>query len=276
MKRNLVAPLSEVAYKIFSTPSASVTEKAAQFAGCVAHQAASSHLPKSRADAFGRLAAQHMLNLVQNSYQYSMTQAEKSAVLQEAKSEQIKAQAPWLYRAAALQTQQKHTESLAIVRNRTISDGVTFSDSESMYRSECFKQTEVEIESSSHIYPKAFCVAFLAFEAAAQTASKQQFESVIKKALMKELAEPFSYTEFFLQILQSREMGTIMGAMLFLGLVLLALPSLGVTALSETAAYAIGGSMAFSGGAYHVWRLFSPAPKPCDDALDTLLLPEAV
>jgi hypothetical protein len=276
MKRNLVAPLAEVAYKIFLTPSSSITEKAAQFAGCVAHQAASSHLPKSRSDAFGRLAAQKMLNLVQNSYNYSTEQAEKSAAFQEAKYEQIKAQVPWLHSATALQTQQRHFESLEIVRNRTLSDGLTLTDSASIYRSQCFKKNQIEIESSSHIYPKAFCVAFLAFERAAQTPSKQQFESLIKKALIQELAESFSYTEFFLQILKSREMGAIMGVVLFLGLILLAFPSFGLVVLSETTSYAVGGGMAFSGGAYHLWRLFSPQPKAVDEEIDTMLLPEAV
>ncbi len=276
MKRSLVVPLSEVAYKIYSTPSSSITEKAAQFAGCVAHQASVSHLPAKRADAFGRLAAQSMLALVQNSYRYSITQAEKSAALQEAKAEQIKAQVPWLHTATTLQTQQAQLESFEVVRNRTISDGLTLTDAESVYRSKRFKQTQVEIESSSNIYPKAFCVAFLAFERAAKTDSQKAFEAIIQKALTDELADPFSYTEFCLQILKSREMSTVMGVVLCLGLIVLALPSLGIAILPEVTNYAIGGGMSLSGGVYHLWRWFSPEPKASEEDTEKQLIPQAI
>ncbi|MDF1678012.1 MAG: hypothetical protein P1U32_04885 [Legionellaceae bacterium] len=277
MKRTLVAPLAEVAYKIFSTPSASTTEKAVQFAGCVAHQAASSHLPKNRADAFGRLAAQHMLSLVQTSYQYSATQAEKNAVVQQAKADQAKAQVPWIHTPALPMIQNTQIESLELVRSRTVHEEGYLTDSESVFKSKSLKQNQLEIESSSNIYPKAFCVAFLAFERASKTKSQKAFEAVIKKELMRELADPFSYSEFFLQVLKSREMGAVMGVLLLLGIMMLALPSFGIAVLPElTTTYAVGGSATFVGGVYHLWRFFSvkPAPKTSEENPQEMLIPQ--
>ncbi len=277
MKRTLVAPLAEVAYKIFSTPSASTTEKAVQFAGCVAHQAASSHLPKCRADAFGRLAAQHMLSLVQASYQYSATQAEKNAALQQAKAEQVKAQVPWIHTPSIPMTQSTHIESLELVRSRTVYEEGYVTNSENLLKSKSLKQNQLEIESSSSIYPKAFCVAFLAFERASKTKSQKAFEAVIKKELMRDLADPFSYSEFFLQILKSGEMGAVMGVVLLLGIIMFALPSFGIAVFSElTTSYIVGGSAALVGGAYHLWRFFSakPVPKASEENPQEMLIPQ--
>ncbi|MCH9756897.1 MAG: hypothetical protein K0U37_06890 [Gammaproteobacteria bacterium] len=275
MKRNLVVPLSEAAYKIFLTPSASPTEKAAQFAGLVAHQAASSNVPKKRADAFGRLAAKNMLNLVQKSCNYSATQAEKSAAVEQAKAEQIKAQIPWIH-SPEQPSQLTQLESFEMTRSRAVNDDGYPIDSERVFKSRSLQQSQADLESSSNIYPKAFCVAFLAFDRAAKTSSQKEFEAIIKNELMKELAEPFSYTEFFLQILRSKEMSTIMGVALFLGLVLLALPSIEMAFLTEATTYAVGGSMTFLGGAYHLWQFFSPESKPSEKEADELLLPQSV
>ncbi|MDF1646182.1 MAG: hypothetical protein P1U61_04250 [Legionellaceae bacterium] len=277
MKRALVAPLSEVAYKIFLTPSASITEKAAQFAGCVAHQASSSHLPRNRSDAFGRLAAQNMLNLIQSSYQYSSNQADKSTAVQEAQAEQVKAQVPWIQTPTPpMPCQNTQLESLEMIRSRTFHDNGYLTNSDTVFKSKCLNRSQNEIESSSNIYPKAYCVAFLAFERAAKTNTQQQFESIIQKELMQELAEPFSYTEFCLQILKSKELSAIMGVVLVLGLILLALPSFEVVFMAETTTYALGGSMAFLGSAYHLWRLFSPAPKTSEEDSEKLLVPQSL
>jgi hypothetical protein len=260
MKRALVQPLVQAAYTLHSAPSdASLTEKSAQFAGFVAHQATSAHMPANRADTFGQIAAENMLALVHESYQYSMTRAQKTFALQQAKAALDKARTPWAHRTS--------TELKTVLNSMPLS-----AESEAHFKSTCLKQNTALLEAAKTSYPRAFCIAFLAFQDAAETSTQKQFEKILHKELMQKLADPFSYGEFFLQCLSSTEMSVIMGIVLCLGLIILALPSLQLSALAASTTYAIGASMTLVGSAFHLWRACSPPPPPEDVQLDELPL----
>lgn len=262
MKRELVPPLAALAYKIYSTPTYSLPEKASQFAACVAHIAASSHLPKQDADAFGCLAARSMLHLIQHAYQYSLEQAKNNFILERAKETHMKGRAPWIHGSVSLIPYQREHA----LRKASHLEQQSLSPT----------QHQMAVDTSNLIYPKAYCTAFLVFERASKTTSQKQFEQIILKELMENLADPFSYTAFFLQILKSREVSAILGILLFLGLVALAMPYLGVSLLPETTTFVMGTGMTSVGGTYHLWRFFSDNPKETADHPEKTLSPQFV
>ncbi len=269
MKRALIAPLVRAAYTIYSTPSeVSTINKAAKFAGVVAHYAVASNLPPDHADTCSRLAAEGMLALIQNNYYYSTRCAQKKTEMLQAEKALQQSRAPWSFKPPPQQT------STALI---PYSNHPVFSQpTETPFKSETFKQNKISLEQAESIYPRAFCVAFLAFERAAKTTSQKQFENTLSKALMQELAEPFSYSAFLLQVLKSKEMSAIMGVILFLGLILLALPSFELSALSASATYAIGGTLSLAGSAFHLWRACSVKPTPETENMTDLPQPATI
>jgi len=114
------------------------------------------------------------------------------------------------------------------------------------------------------LYAKTFSAAYLAFIRASRSehlaSSQANFEGSIERDLTFNLVDVRSYSEFISCVLMSNEMTMAMALLLVLGLLVLALPSLGVTALAPTACYAVGGGMALAGSSFCLWRACSASP----------------
>jgi hypothetical protein len=103
---------------------------------------------------------------------------------------------------------------------------------------------------------------------ATKTQTQQAFESCIENQLNLSFADPYSYSNALFQFMMRSEINTLMAIVLVLGLVALALPSAGFSALSATTTYAIGGSMTASASIYHTWRFFAEPNTPDDTHQD--------
>lgn len=272
MKHTTLQSFTDSAYTLFrSTSEHSNEDKAFQFAAFVAHEVASDLRPGIPADVAACLATQAMLTHLQNSQHYSAVRASRNLEFQHASNEQKRARTPWL-----------HAPRQAASRAETASLSEAF---ERLHETPAIPSTQINLAqalsgqdqatqaSTMNTYFHAFPIAYLAFEQASKTNTEEDFKQQLEATLTEGLGDPFSSLESFFSCLCSTEMAVFMGVVLLIGLFILALPSLGFILLPAATTYAIGGSLTFSGSAFHLWRActsIETEDEPAEEACDLL------
>ncbi|MCH9763290.1 MAG: hypothetical protein K0U24_03545 [Gammaproteobacteria bacterium] len=263
MKRSAIKTCVQKAHTLHLDNSGlSLTEKSNRFARFFAYEVAASGFPK-HGDRAGCIAANHTLNLVQRDYEYALNRERTSAQLMTSKR---------AYERACGIYNSDESEYVTAMDKTTPIDEMP----EPILRSHVSHKNQLALDGTKADYMKAYCMAFILFEEAAKTQTQAAFEKLIEKTLNHAFADPYSYSSAFFQLMMRTEVSTIMSISLVLGLVALALPGTGFSALAVETTYAIGGSMAASGAAYHTWRFFAK-PSGADDAVkDEVFIPQTI
>jgi hypothetical protein len=255
MERTKIKTYAQKAYTLhLDTSGLSLTEKSNRFARFFAYEIAYSKLPQN-GDIAGCIAAHHLLDLVNSDYEYARHREKTAAQLRASRAEYERAigivpsRAPVRWVGLA-QTTRAHEATRINLHN------------------EIFHENPAVLDTAKTDYIKAYCIAFILFEEATKTQTQQAFESCIENQLNLSFADPYSYSNALFQFMMRSEINTLMAIVLVLGLVALALPSAGFSALSATTTYAIGGSMTASASIYHTWRFFAEPNTPDDTHQD--------
>lgn len=254
MEHSNIKTYAQEAYLLHTeNPGLSSTEKANKFAAFFAYEAASAKISSDQ-DLAGCIAAQHFLKTMHENYLYSVNRANTNAELHKAKM--------------------AHEKARGLGHSPTPDGPQTFFKpeatdippcSEPRFESETLKHNTLEDVKAT--YMRAYCMAFLVFEQAEKTSSQAVFESLIEDKLSEAFVEPFSYMTACFELLMSTEVCIAMTIILLLGLTILALPSLGIgiSSLSTTATYTIGGGMLAAGLGFHAWRFFANPTAPDEE-----------
>jgi len=126
-----------------------------------------------------------------------------------------------------------------------------------------------EIESMKERYARTFSAAYLAYLRASKSkyiaSSEERFKASIRQNLAFNLKDRVSYAEVCLYILMSTEMNIGMAAYAMLGVLALALPTLGVTTVAPIACYAVGAILSISGFSFCFWQASAAAQEPSEN-----------
>jgi hypothetical protein len=260
MENTAIKAYAREAYTLYKTPSdLSITEKSALFAGFFAYEVAKASCSKN-GDIAGCLAAYCFFQTMAANYDYAFNREQAGERLQQAQSEYEK------------------TRGL----NPDTFQNMPFKWYAPSYHSHSFETPHIDLadkaafDALKSAYIKAYCTAFLVFEAAEKTSTQEAFEAVIEEKLNEAYVEPYGYDEIFFQFLMRTEVALLMAFVLLLGLTILALPSLGFSTLSASATYTIGGGMTALGGTFHAWRFFSNTQTLDDPPGNTFFNAQAI
>jgi hypothetical protein len=261
MNNNQIVQLSTVAYEILR--SNSTENKAFQFAAYAAYDAISNQ-DDIEDYAMACIASEALAEHTMKGHRYAAQLTLQNLALKKSMDDKRHAQMPWEQQSQGLLRLERQddpfSESLTNVAYESI-------DSDSL--DQVFKEKypdQKDLEPIKEQYARTFSAAYLAFLRASRSrysaSSKDRFQASVQKSLTFNLEDTTPYAELCAYILMSAEMNIGMAAYAILGLIALALPSLGVTAVAPVACYAIGGMMSISGFSFCLWQA-------CTDSVET-------
>jgi hypothetical protein len=263
MKRSAIKTCAQKAYTLHLDNSGlSLTEKSNRFARFFAYEVAASGFPNN-GDRAGCIAANHTLHLIQSDYEYALNRERTSAQLIASRR---------AYESACGITQPTDSAPFTEINETTPADETP----EPILRSNVSHRNQLALDGTKTEYMKAYCMAFILFEEATKTQTQAAFEKLIEKTLNNAFADPYSYSNALFHLMMRTEVSTLMTIVLVLGLVALALPGTGFSALAVETTYAIGGSMAASGAVYHTWRFFAKPSDTDDTVKDEGFTPQTI
>ena len=123
-----------------------------------------------------------------------------------------------------------------------------------------------EMESMKERYARTFSASYLAYLRASKSkyiaSSEERFKASIRQNLAFNMKDEPSFGEICSYILMSTEMNIGMASYAILGLIALALPTLGVTTVAPIACYAVGGILSISGFSFCFWKASVAEQEP--------------
>jgi hypothetical protein len=260
MKKYRVKELSKTAYELFRSHSSE--DKAFQFAAYVAYDEISRQ-ESIESYALACVASEALAEHTTEGHRYAARLTLKNIALKKSMDNKRHVQMPWEQQSQDLLRLDRQDDPFFTALTRIADEGL-----ESHGLAQEFKEkypNHEEVESIKESYARAFSAAYLAYIRASSskyiTYSKASFERSIEEDLTFNLIDTESYSAICAYILMSTEMNIGMAAYAMLGVIVLALPTLGVTAVAPVACYAIGGIMSISGFSFCFWQASSVAQE---------------
>jgi|GEM_PF-5763830 len=264
MKKHRVKELSKTAYELFRSHSSE--DKAFQFAAYVAYDEISRQEGIEDYE-LACVASEELAEHTAEGHRYAARLTLKNIALKKSMDDKRNAQMPWEHHSQGLLSLEKKDDSFFAALTR-IADG----DSDSHGLAQEFKEkypSHEKVELMKERYARAFSAAYLAYIRASSskyiTYSKSSFERSIEEDLTFNLIDTESYSAICAYILMSTEMNIGMAAYAMLGLIALALPTLGVTAVAPVACYTVGAIMSISGFSFCFWHASAAAQEATEN-----------
>lgn len=255
MNNNQIIKLSRVAYELLRGNSSE--DKAFQFAAYAAYDEISKQEGLEDYE-LACVASEALAEQTTKGHRYAAELTLKNIALNKSIDDKRHAQMPW-------EKQSQHVLGLEQQDDPFFTSLITIADedSDSYGLAQVFKEKYPDhegIESIKEQYARTFSAAYLAFLRASRSrysaSSKDRFQASIQKSLTFNLEDTTPYAELCAYILMSAEMNIGMAAYAILGLIALALPTLGATSVAPIACYALGGIMSISGFSFCFWRAY--------------------
>jgi len=261
MNNYRIKELSTIAYELFSSDSSE--DKAFQFAAFVAYDELSKQ-EEFGDDEMACVASEALLEHAKQGHRYAAELALKNISLKKSMDEKSRAQMPWEQKKQGERRFERQEEtSFFTILTKLASEKSSAQELDHAFKKKYPRYTDMG--PMKELYAKTFSAAYLAFLRASKseylTSSQVNFEGSIERDLTFNLIDIRSYSEFMSCVLQSNEMIIAMALLIVLGLLVLALPSLGVTAMAPTTFYATGGVLALAGSSFFLWQACSASPE---------------
>jgi len=260
MKKYRVKELSKTAYELFRSHSSE--DKAFQFAAYVSYDEISRQ-ESIESYELSCVASEALAEHTTQGHRYAARLTLKNIALKKSIDNKRHAQMPWEQQSQHVLGLEQQDDPLFSSLTRIADE-----DFDSHGLAPEFKEKHPGhegIESIKESYARAFSAAYLAYIRASSskyiTYSKASFERSIEEDLTFNLIETESYSAICAYILMSTEMSIGMAVYAMLGVLALALPTLGVTAVAPLACYAVGAIMSISGFSFCFWQASSFAQE---------------
>lgn len=253
MNNNQVTKLSAVAYEILR--SNSTENKAFQFAAYAAYDAISKQEGIEDYE-LACVASEALAEHTTEGHRYAARLTLKNLALKKSMDNKRHAQMPWEQQSQNMLGLEQQDDPFFTSLTSVADEGLNSCGIDQIFKE---KYPEHEgVESIKEQYARTFSAAYLAYLRASRSrysaSSKERFQASVQKSLTFNLEDTTPYAELCAYILLSSEMNIGMAIYAMLGVLALALPSLGVTAVAPVACYAIGGIMSISGFSFCLWQ----------------------